>query len=61
MAQLAPCAKLLPQFLLAMAKSPLMAMLLMLTLVEPTFVTVTDCVPLVVPTALPPHARQKSG
>jgi hypothetical protein len=48
--QLVPFARLLPQVLLATAKFPLMLMLLMLTVVEPTLLRVTDCVPLVVPT-----------
>src|SRR5262249_56729449 len=55
--QLAPGATVVPQVLLPMAKSPLMLILLTLSVPAPVFVSVTTFPGLVVPSTLLPKAR----
>jgi hypothetical protein len=56
--QVAPAAMLAPQVLLAMAKSPLVAMLVKLRVIGSAFVSVTDLAALVLPTATVPKLSE---
>jgi hypothetical protein len=56
--QLFPAASVLPQVVLFLAKSPLVAMLLMSSVTVATFLTVTIFAGLVMPTTTSPHASE---